>query len=66
MRKLGIAIIVTGLLIVLMALCSVSQASHSDELMEAAKRGDLAQVKTLLDKGADVNAKDLRGMTALT
>jgi uncharacterized protein len=37
----------------------------NQQLMEAAKAGDLAQVKTLLDKGADVNAKDEQGRTPL-
>ena len=36
-----------------------------EQLIGAAKSGDLAAVKTLLAKGADVNAKDGDGLTAL-
>ena len=35
-------------------------------LMMAANRNDLGQVHTLVDAGADINATDLRGETALT
>ena len=37
----------------------------NEQLFEAALGGDLAQVKTFLEKGADVNAKDKAGMTVL-
>ena len=36
-----------------------------EELLEAAKNNDLEKVKFLIDKGADVNAKDYFDMTAL-
>src|ERR1700740_1301844 len=35
------------------------------ELMDAATKGDLARVRDLLAKGADVNARDHSGRTAL-
>lgn len=37
----------------------------SDDLLAAARKGDLAQVKALLDKGASVNSKSPYGSTAL-
>ena len=37
----------------------------NDQLYEAARKGDPAEVKALLDKGADVNAKFRYGATAL-
>src|SRR5262245_37987103 len=41
------------------------KAPLGDELITAAKRGDVAAVTALLDKGADVNAKTPYGVTAL-
>lgn len=40
-------------------------ATLDEQLWKAASIGDLKQVKTLLDKRADVNAKDSEGMTAV-
>jgi ankyrin repeat protein len=37
----------------------------NEELLEAAKIGDKQRVEQLLEKGADVNAKDKYGWTAL-
>jgi ankyrin repeat protein len=37
----------------------------SDDLLEAAKAGDAARVKSLLAAGADCNARDAEGATAL-
>jgi ankyrin repeat protein len=42
-----------------------SAVSLEDELIEAVTRGDLVAIKTVLDKGANVNAKDVEGSTAL-
>lgn len=39
--------------------------AQGDDLNNAAMNGDLPRVKTLLAKGADINAKDHDGMTAL-
>lgn len=36
-----------------------------EKLLKAAKEGDVQEVKGLLDKGADVNARDERGYTPL-
>ena len=40
-------------------------ATLNEQLIEAAQRGDLALVKTILAQGADVNGKDEEGATAL-
>ena len=59
------------LLALLLALpaASLAQADPkqqlNEQLYEAARRGDAAEVKALLDKGADVNAKFRYGATAL-
>ncbi|MBI2883329.1 MAG: ankyrin repeat domain-containing protein, partial [Candidatus Methylomirabilis oxyfera] len=37
-----------------------------DRLIEASKSGDIEKVKRLLAEGADVNARDTDGWTALT
>src|SRR5207249_4490509 len=38
----------------------------ADDLFKAAVRGDAAAVRALLDKGINVNAKGIRGLTALS
>jgi ankyrin repeat protein len=46
--------------------CIVSaQEDLTSELMAAAGNGETAEVKTLLDRGANVNARDSYGFTAL-
>jgi uncharacterized protein len=66
MRKLGIVLIAPVLLIVIMICCFGGCAGDQGQvLIEAAKQGDLTRVKDLLDKGADVNATDSKGATAL-
>jgi ankyrin repeat protein len=59
-------------LLALLAFALVASASAQDpkqalneQLYEAARKGDAAEVKALLDKGADVNAKFRYGATAL-
>src|SRR5580698_7978615 len=37
----------------------------TDDLLAATRKGDLAQVKALLDKGASVNSKSAYGQTPL-
>ena len=56
------------LLITLAALVAVMQApppTKADQLQDAARKGDAATVKKLLDEGVDVNTKFRYGATAL-
>lgn len=56
------------LLITLAALVAMMQTStptKADQLQDAARKGDAATVKTLLDEGVDVNTKFRYGATAL-
>src|SRR6476619_8143328 len=53
----------------LLAVVAVSQApalTGADQLQEAARKGDAAVVKKLLDEGVDVNTKFRYGATALS
>jgi len=55
-------------LMALVLLCplSVSAQDKNEEFFAAARKGDTAAVKSLLDKGVDVNAKTRYGATALS
>src|SRR4030095_6284629 len=55
-------------LMALVLLCplSVSAQDKNEEFFAAARKGDAAAVKALLDKGVDVNAKTRYGATALS
>jgi hypothetical protein len=54
-------------LLLLLATFHVASAQDlKDELFDAARRGDAAAVKALLDKGVDVNTKFRYGATALS
>jgi ankyrin repeat protein len=61
----------TALLALLMLAVALSAAAQdtkqalNEQLYEAARKGDAAEVRALLDKGADVNAKFRYGATAL-
>src|SRR5213075_256347 len=44
---------------------NIGAAAHAPALAEAARRGDRAAVRALLQKGADVNAAEADGTTAL-
>lgn len=65
MRKVGITEFATGLLILVTIFCSAVYGDQGAELMNAAKEGDLKQVRDLLDNGADVDTKDDSGVSAL-
>jgi ankyrin repeat protein len=49
----------------LLLLCGLAAAAENTELLTAIRQGDLAAVKTSLAHGADVNARDAKGATAL-
>src|SRR5687767_2928077 len=61
------AIILTILLFLaaMPVLAQDAKQQLNDQLYEAVRQGDVAAVTTLLDKGADVNAKFRYGATAL-
>ena len=52
-------------LLVLLAPTSALARDNTTSLIEAARKGEVHTVKKLLAKGADVNAKDQSGRTAL-
>jgi outer membrane protein assembly factor BamB len=58
--------IITSLLLVVALTQLTRAADPNEELLAAAKKGDLGAVKTLLAKGADANAKNSYGATALS
>ncbi len=63
MSNSDLAAIITGILIALTVFCSLSFAEDQGQtLIEAVKKVDLGQVRELLNKGADVNAKDKDGI----
>ena len=54
------------MVIVLLCPLCVSAQDRNEEFFAAARKGDTAAVKALLDKGVDVNAKTRYGATALS
>ncbi len=60
MKTLGLSF-----LVLLVATTVIVAATNETELVEAAMRGDTAEVRSLLDAGADVNAAYGDGSTAL-
>lgn len=48
------------------AIAAPKMAASKDDLFKAAVRGDAAAVRALLDEGVQVNARGLRGFTALS
>jgi hypothetical protein len=65
MLRLIILLTLTLLLIPSPATAQNPPQELNDQMWEAVRKGDLALVTTLLDKGADVNAKFRYGTTAL-
>jgi Ankyrin repeats (3 copies) len=57
--------VVITTLVALIALTQAPPPSKADQLQDAARKGDAAAVKTLLDDGVDVNTKFRYGTTAL-
>jgi ankyrin repeat protein len=58
--RLYLCLLVAGVFIL-----AAGRAAKANPLIEAASMGDTEKVQTLLAQGADVNAKDSRGCTAL-
>jgi hypothetical protein len=52
-------------LVAIMAVAQTPALTKSDQLQEAARKGDAAMVKKLLDEGVDVNTRFRYGATAL-
>jgi ankyrin repeat protein len=65
MHKLEIVAVVAGLLVMMATSGSVASDGPDQALIEAAAKMDLGQVRNLLDKGANVNARSEQGWTAL-
>lgn len=65
-RRTATFIVLTFLTAAVVAAQSSSQTDKADALSAAARRGDAAAVKQLLDEGVDVNTKYRYGVTALT
>jgi hypothetical protein len=61
----------TALVLLTLLICSTVRAQNpnearNEEFFAAAKKGDVAAVKALLDKGVDVNARTRYGATAIS
>lgn len=77
MKKLGVlAVIIVAIIVVLFSIKNFRKDTKdvipneinkqiNEELLNASIRGNIETVQTLLDKGADVNAKNNGGYTAL-
>lgn len=64
-RRQSILLLLTTILFAFTALAQNSKQELNDQMWEAVRQGDAAAVKSLLDKGADVNARFRYGSTAL-
>ena len=60
-----IAVLSAGVMIAALGVTGAAGAAEDSTLADAAERRDVALVRTLLDGGADVNAGQVDGMTAL-
>ena len=63
MEKRILFLLISGLM--LAAQAAQAAAPRSEDLIAAAKAGDVAEVQLLIDAGADVNAQNSLGWTAL-
>src|SRR5215467_13174933 len=54
-----------GVAITVLLPVEVARAASGDELLDAAKAGDVIKLKALLDSGVDVNSTDRNKVTAL-
>ena len=64
-QRFGIRLIVAGLLIVLGMFLWIAGVGKNEALIRAATDGKLEYVRELLEKGAEVNAREKNGLTAL-
>jgi len=62
----GLAVIGSALVAVIVGCAREAEPPVRTGLVEAAARGDARQVADLLDRGADVDARDASGRTAVT
>jgi hypothetical protein len=64
-HKSSIAVVLMGLLIAGTVSCQVAGIGEDAALGRAVRKGDLIQVRQCLQNGADINARDSYGYTAL-
>ena len=57
--------VVISLLFLLSASLAIRAADFNEDLLKAAQKGDAAKIKSLIEAGANVNAADRKGCTAL-
>ncbi len=65
MNKQRGIIIAASIILILCGHRSAVWADHSGDLLKAVSKGDIAGVRALLDRGADIDAMDGGGRTAL-
>jgi len=65
MHRKAIAIVVSGLTVVVVLLTSAAYGDQGDALVEAARKGDLKQVQDLLNQGVNPDSRDKYGSTAI-
>ncbi len=65
MKTRRFVIILILVLAVLTITGSFVSASDTELFLQSVKRGDVAEVKRLIEEGGDVNAQDKEGTTAL-
>jgi hypothetical protein len=52
--------------ILVMAGCTKKQSQETEAMHQAARAGDVAEVQSLISRGADVNVQDVQGATRCT